>query len=228
MSAYPNQRWLIQTDEGDLLLIDDEDHLAQLLGSGRVTGTASVYEVGPGPRTLAQVPDLARVLSKAVSSEPPPRHVRRSPEHAALSDELSLLDRPLDYEIEYYDPPGKRWVRWVALLVGLAAASFGAYVFALPRYPELRSLVMTRLIRPVSEAAHLASSPPAPPAAAPAPAPAAAPVPAPIGPAAIQTSPPPAPPAEAAPAAAPEAPAAEADEPVHPAKRHSMKKRSRR
>jgi hypothetical protein len=201
---------LIQTDGGGLLLVEGEEKLAQLLGSGEVTGTAAVYEVGAGPRALAEIPGMARVMSAVVPSGTPRRPVRRS-ERDLLSEELKVLDRPIDYEIEYYDEkPPRRWPKRVALTMGLLAAAAGAYFFV-PRVPQLQSLAIARLIRP-------APPPPAVAAALPEPSPA------PVAPPVAAAPPPPvapAPPSESPPAADEPPPVAEAEEkPTHSPKRH--------
>jgi hypothetical protein len=148
-SAEPGQRWLIQVDGGEFQLVESERELAELVRLGEVTEATPVYAVGDGPRALGEIPELARLMGQrrtAASSDPP---VRRSPERAKLSEELAILNRPLDDEIEYYDEaPVRRWPRRVTFLIVLAAGVFGGYLFLAPRFSTLRSTGMTRLVLP--------------------------------------------------------------------------------
>jgi hypothetical protein len=129
--------------------VESEEELAELARLGRVTPKTPVYSVGDGPRALGEIPDLAGLVGWPVSSEPPIRLERRSPERAMLSEELAILDRPLDDDIEYYDAvPVRRWPRNLAILLALAAGALGAYFLVLPRFPSWRSSAMARLVLP--------------------------------------------------------------------------------
>lgn len=147
MPAGPGQRWLIRTDRGALHLIESENELAELVRLGRVTGTTPVYAVADGPRPFGEVPDLALALSKAVSSEPPSvRHDRRSPERAKLSEELAVLNLPIEEDVEYDDEePRRRWPKRLAAVVILAAVAVVGYPFVAPHVATWRSLAVSRL-----------------------------------------------------------------------------------
>lgn len=144
--ADPGQRWLIQTDEGELQLVENERELAELVRWGRVTSTTSVYAVGDGPRAFGEIPELARVMSKEVSSEPPSRRDRRSPERAMLSEELAVLNLPLEGDVEYIgEKPAGRWPKRLAAVVALAAVAVVGYPLVAPRWGAWRSLAVSRL-----------------------------------------------------------------------------------
>jgi hypothetical protein len=136
-------------DDGEFQLVETETELVELLGMGRVTSTTPLYAVGDGPRTIREIPELAHLMSKVVSSEPAIRRHRRSPERAMLSEELAILNRPLEDEVEYYDEtPSRRWPKRVAFVTAFAAAVIGAHLFAVPQSSAWRSLAVSRLIRP--------------------------------------------------------------------------------
>jgi hypothetical protein len=148
-SVGHGQRWLIQVEGGEFQLVESERELAELARLGRVTASTPVYPVGDGPRPLGEIPDLAGFVGGPVLSEPPIRLERRSPERAMLSEELAILNRPLEDEIEYYDEiPVRRWPRRVAIVLALAAGVLGACLFVLPRFPGLRSSVTARFVLP--------------------------------------------------------------------------------
>jgi hypothetical protein len=129
--------------------VESERELAELARLGRVTGGTPVYTVVGGPRPLGEISDLVTFAARPVISEPPVRRERRSPEREMLSAELAILDRPLEDEVEYVDAvPVRRWPRFVALVLALAAGALGAYFLVLPRFPNWRSSAMARLVLP--------------------------------------------------------------------------------
>jgi hypothetical protein len=130
--ATRRERWLIQLDRGELRLVEGDDQLVELLRAGRITGATQVYEVAANPRALGQIPQLERLLIGAMASEPPVRRERRSPERSLLSEELAVLDRPLEDDIEYYDEvPMRRWPKRLAVACALAAVT----IVVIVRYP---------------------------------------------------------------------------------------------
>ena len=148
-SPESGPRWLIQVDGGEFQLVESERELAELARLGRVTGSTPIYTVVDGPRPLGEICDLVTFVPRPVTSEPPIRLERRSRERAMLSEELAILDRPLEDEVEYYDEaPVRRWPKRVAVVLALAAGVLGAYLFVLPRFPNWRSSVTTRLVLP--------------------------------------------------------------------------------
>ena len=161
-------RWLIQVDGGEFQLVESERELAELARLGRVTGLTPVYTVVEGPRPLGEICDLVTFVPRPVSSEPPIRLERRSRERAMLSEELAILDRPLEDEVEYYDAvPVRRWPRRLALVLAVAAGVLGAYLLVLPRFPGWRSSVTARLALPARSwvaSASPAGATPGPPA----------------------------------------------------------------
>ena len=169
------RRWLIEIAPGDIHLVGSRTELSHLLRRRPVTGETRVYEVGAGPRALRDIPELARLLPQGEDSEPPirPRPVpeeTRSPERVKLSEELAVLNRPLEGEIEYYDVPGSRAKRMFAAVMVLAVLGGAG------------SLLMAQRSRGGNETASVtAKAPAAEPAATPAPVAPAAPV-APIAP----------------------------------------------
>ena len=110
-----------------------------------------------------------------------------------FNDEMSVLERPLENDVEYYDevPPPSHGKK-VAMFVTAAALTSGGALVAMRHFPPKRA---------VAEIAHVIS----PAVAAPALPPAAAPAPAAPAPAAASAAPAPAAPAPAAAAAAPAA-----------------------
>jgi len=148
-SVEGGPRWLIQVEGGEFQLVESEQELAELARLGRLTESTPVYAVPDGPRALGEVPELARLVGGAHPSEPPIRLVHRSPERDFLSEELAILDRPLEDEIEYYDEvPVRRWPRRVAFVLAVAAGVLGAYLLVLPRFPNWQSAVTARLALP--------------------------------------------------------------------------------
>jgi hypothetical protein len=148
-SVGSGPRWLIQVDGGEFQLVESETELAELARLGRVTGATPVYTVVDGPRPLGEISDLVTFAPRPLITEPPVRRERRSPERAKLSEELAVLNRPLEDEIEYLDEvPVRRWPKRVAIMLALAAGVLGAYFLVLPRFPNWRSSVTTRLVLP--------------------------------------------------------------------------------
>ena len=104
-AATPAQLWLIEIAGCEIHLVGSDAELRNLLRRRPVTGETQVYEVGARPRALQNVPELARLLPQAADSEPPirqprPRLETRSPERIKLSEELAVLNRPLEDEVE--------------------------------------------------------------------------------------------------------------------------------
>jgi hypothetical protein len=70
-----------------------------------------------------------------------------------LSEELAILNRPLEDEVEYFDEaPIRRWPNRVAFVTVFAAAAMSAYLFAEPHFSASRSSAVAQLIRPASGA----------------------------------------------------------------------------
>jgi hypothetical protein len=141
------QRWLIQVEGGEFQLVESERELAELLHMGRVSAATRVYEVGAGPHALGDIPRLAHFFPDAVASEPPPvRRDRRSPERALLSEELAVLNRPLEEEIEYYDElPPRRWPRRLGAALVLAVVALASYPLLASHAGRWRTSAETRL-----------------------------------------------------------------------------------
>jgi hypothetical protein len=188
------RRWLIEGTSGAAKVVSHATEVRDLLDQGRIGLDSRVYEITGEGRALRDIDAFAAALGLDFTSEPPVRD-HRSAERAQLSEELAILDRPLESDVEYFDPPRPRRKALRALLVlalvtgAAVAGGFAARAHA----PWLRALAPARAV--AAEAS-------APPAAVPRPeqqAPAVAAVPPPIA----ET-----PPAEARPAerAAPPAP----------------------
>ena len=124
------KRWVIEGAGGSPKVVGSADEVRDLLDQGRISADSRVYEIVTAPRRLRDVPELRAVLAEPLSSEPPVRHGAWSDERAQLSEELAILDRPLDDAIEYYDEPtGSRPKRVVVGILALVIAGlgFGAY-----------------------------------------------------------------------------------------------------
>jgi hypothetical protein len=142
-------RWLIQVDGGaELRLVEGQEEVAELVRMGRVSSATPVYEVGADAHALGEVLELAGVLPGRETLEPPPVRGQRSPERAALSEELAVLDRPLADDIDFYDErPPRRWSMGLGLVVVLAAAAVGGYPFVKPHLPAWQSAARAGLAR---------------------------------------------------------------------------------
>ena len=130
-AAKAAQLWLIEIAGCEIHLVGSDAELRNLLRRRPVTGETQVYEVGARPRALQNVPELARLLPQAADSEPPirqprPRLETRSPERAKLSEELAVLNRPLEDEVEYYDEVRRSRAKPVFAAVMFVAALAGA------------------------------------------------------------------------------------------------------
>ena len=122
------RRWLIEVADGGLRLVEDEAGLRDLVSRGLLTSRTRVYEVGEGPYTAEEIPALARLLADAEAAAPLMRASFRSLERARFSEELAILNRPLeDDETFYDDPPRWRIKPFVAALAILALAGGAAY-----------------------------------------------------------------------------------------------------
>jgi tetratricopeptide (TPR) repeat protein len=146
---------LIEVAGGDLRVVDGEAGLRDLVAHGLLTPETRVYEVGPGPRPAGEIPALARWLPEAETSEPPPvRAGFRSPERALLSEELAVLNRPLEDEEEFYEelPRSRlRLVVTVAMLFGVAG--LGGYLLLAYRHRAVERAAAT----PVGAAAPISA-----------------------------------------------------------------------
>jgi hypothetical protein len=171
------RRWLVRIHGMELRLVETEEDLRSLVHQLNVGNETQVYEVGSGPRALGDVPELARIL---LETPPPDRivHEDLGPRaRAKLSQELQILDRPLEVEAEYYDElPASRWPGRLAFLAGLTLILTVGYLLLAPRLPALAPRVLAA--RVLSAARSLGSSVPTP-------------TPAPAVPAATVTLPPP-------------------------------------
>jgi hypothetical protein len=186
-SASRPRGWLVQVDQ-ELRLVEGEQQLMTLIAHGRVTGATPAYEIAALPRPLGDIPDLAHLLPEPVTSEPPIRMDHRSRERALFSEELAVLNRPLENDVEYYDEiPVRRWPKRLAVTVVFAAAALGAYPLVASRLGGWRALATTRLTG-LASAHEKVDSPPKLEGATPAP----APVPAPVGKSDVKEAAPPA------------------------------------
>jgi hypothetical protein len=130
-AAKAAQLWLIEIAGCEIHLVGSDAELRNLLRRRPVTGETQVYEVGARPRALQNVPELARLLPQAADSEPPirrphPRVETRSPERAKLSEELAVLNRPLEDDVEYDDEVGRSRAKPLFAAVMFVAALAGA------------------------------------------------------------------------------------------------------
>ncbi len=149
-------------------------------------GLFSLAHAAPEP-VVGDEPSVE--VSIEVTAELAPRMRKSTLEN--FNEEMSVLDRPLEGEVEFYDEPRPR--RWRVPTIGAAifALSCGAYLGVLRHRGAAEAAPAAAAARPLVTATAVAAAPPAE-AAQPAAAPAAAPSEAAD-----------APPAEAAPAAAP-------------------------
>jgi tetratricopeptide (TPR) repeat protein len=139
------RRWLVQTDAGELHLVDGETELRDLVRRQQVTFRSRLYEVSFASRTVADVLAVARPLPSEPDSEPPVRADTRSLERIRLSEELALLDRPLEDEVEYYDEvPRSRAKAVLGVAAVLALLGGGAYKLLPQHLHLLRSIDVAR------------------------------------------------------------------------------------
>jgi hypothetical protein len=162
-------RWLLRLDASELRLVDGEQELAELFRLGRIDSGTPVYEIASGPRPLGDLPGMARVLLAPLESAPPVRGERRSRERDLLSEELAILDRPLEVEYEDERPPRRR-PRLAVVAIALAAVAIAASPMLAPRVPAWRGRVMALvhrafLPRVVADASVRPAPQPPPPAA---------------------------------------------------------------
>jgi hypothetical protein len=110
--------------------------------------------------------------SQPSGDQPPPvptdAQVDRSPRVRTttldrFNQEMSVLDQPLDGEVEYYDEPRPRRWRVRAIGVAIFALSFGGYLTA-ARYRHAPQVAASELSAP-PPAAEVAAAVPAPPSA---------------------------------------------------------------
>jgi hypothetical protein len=138
--------WLVQIDH-ELRLVESEHQLSTLVRQGRVTSATPVYEVAASPQPLGEVPELAHLVPEPPVSEPPIRQDQRSRERALFSEELAVLNRPLEDDVEYYDdPPARRWPKRLAVVVVLAVAGVAGYPRVASRMGGIRALATTRTV----------------------------------------------------------------------------------
>jgi hypothetical protein len=133
------RRWLIEIAGGESHLVGSDEELRDLVRRRQVTGETRVYEIGAGPHALRSIPELAHLLPDAEESEPPIRrpHLQletRSPERIKLSEELAILDRPLEDEIEYYDEAPRSRAKPALVVLMILAALGGGYLLLTQRH----------------------------------------------------------------------------------------------
>lgn len=159
------RRWVIDVPGVGLRLVHDEKEIRTLIQQGRISLDTRLYKVAAAARRLADIPELVALLP-AFESEPPVRNEGRSAERALLSEELAVLNRPLEGDVEYYDDvPRSRWRAFAVALAVLASVS-GASFFV-----RARRLRHSELTTPTVAAP--APSPPSTPASPAEPEPAA-------------------------------------------------------
>src|SRR5512143_3405929 len=90
------RRWLVQIDGRGLRLVESDAELRDLVRHRRVTFHSRLYEVRSTSCTVADVLAVAPLLPSEPESEPPIRADTRSLERIRLSEELAILDRPLE------------------------------------------------------------------------------------------------------------------------------------
>jgi len=218
-------RWLVSINGGQLCFLEDEAQLRELVARGQVTAATAVYEVAAGSRALADVPELARLLprkrraSLSIVSDHEPDAME------SLDRELTVLDRPLPDEVEYYDERPPR--TWRAGATGLVLTLLCGGVLLLALGHARVETTIIQLVASGRAAVTLparADAPAAPPIAKPAQLPVAAVVAPAAGPTAAK------PPAQLAPAAPapPEvsAPAPERSRGADRARAHHSRSRS--
>jgi hypothetical protein len=125
------RRWLVKLEGGGLLVVDGDAELRELLRRQQVTFESQVYEISSGPRAVGDVLEIAQPPSPELESEPPIRQPRvrmetRSPDRVKLSEELAVLNRPLDDEVEYYDEGERSRAKPVLAAMLVIAALGGA------------------------------------------------------------------------------------------------------
>jgi pyruvate/2-oxoglutarate dehydrogenase complex dihydrolipoamide acyltransferase (E2) component len=147
-------------------------------------GLFSLAQAAPEP-VVGEEPSVE--VSIEVTTERAPRVRKTTLDH--FNEEMAVLDRPLEGEVEYYDEPRPR--RWRVPTIGAAifALSCGAYLGVLRHRGAADAATAATTARPPVAAPAVAAAPPAEAAPPAAPSEAAG-----------------APPAEAAPAAAAPAP----------------------
>jgi len=134
------RRWLVQVEGGGFRLVEGDARLHDLVRQQQVTLQSQVYEISSGPRAVGDVLEAAQLLPPEPESEPPIRQPQlraetRSPERVKLSEELALLNRPLEDEVEYYDevPRGRTKTLFAAAMV-VAALGGAGYPFLVQRH----------------------------------------------------------------------------------------------
>ena len=129
-SASDDRRWVIVGTSGSPKLVGESAEVRDLMDQGRITADSCVYEVTAAPRRLRDVPELRYLVAELLSSEPPVRQTHWSSERADFSEELAILDRPLDDEVEYLDerPPSRgRGIKLLLMVMAVAGVGFGAF-----------------------------------------------------------------------------------------------------
>jgi hypothetical protein len=77
----------------------------------------------------------ATLVNGSSESEPPVSPAPRSHAREMLSQELAVLNLPLEDEIEYYDEaPVRRWPKRLAVFAAFAAVAGVVYLFVAPRH----------------------------------------------------------------------------------------------
>jgi hypothetical protein len=134
------RRWLIELVDGNLRLVEDEAGLRDLVARGLLTRESRVYEVGDGPHTSAEIPGLARLLADAETAGRVTRTSFRSLERARLSEELAILNRPLEDEEIFYEELPRSRIRPLVAVLAIFALAGGAGYFQV-RYRRISETV---------------------------------------------------------------------------------------
>ena len=84
-----------------------------------------------------------------------------------FNDELSVLERPLEGDVEYYDetPPPSRWRRWGAFVL-VAGLTCGGSLFAMRHFSQREAVAQSSPLRAAIAAPAVAAptvAPPSPP-----------------------------------------------------------------
>jgi len=153
------RRWLVEIVGGDLRLAEDEAGLRDLVARGLLAPQSRIYEVGDGPHASADIPALAHLFADAEITGPLTRASLRSLERARLSEELAILNRPLEDEEPFYEELPRSRIRPIVAALALLVLAGGAGYFAI--HYRLSSDVMARAGTSNGEPAPVGLSPPA-------------------------------------------------------------------
>jgi tetratricopeptide (TPR) repeat protein len=139
-AGISRRRWLIELVDGNLRLVDDEAGLRDLIARGLLTRESRVYEVGDGPHTSAEIPGLARLLADVEMAGRVTRTSFRSLERARLSEELAILNRPLEDEEPFYEELPRSRIRPLVAVFAIFALAGTAGYFQV-RYRRISEMV---------------------------------------------------------------------------------------